>query len=106
MAKYEDPNIDEETNGEPEAPLEAFFFHQRKALEESAKALESLLPPGFKEHSTEAGREFAKGFRVLVDAAMDELKRVSEQAAEEEAENDDEDRPSSTGKGKVKVQVD
>lgn len=102
MPKYEDPELEQET-GE-DAPLETFFYHQRKALEETARALEALLPPGFKEHSTQAGKEFVQGFKVLVDATIDELKKVSERAEDEEEENGDD--TSTTGSGKVKVQVD
>lgn len=97
----------------PETPLEQFFYHQRRALEETGKALEALLPPGFREHSSEASREFAKGFRVLVDAAIDELKKISEkEASPDEGETEtpvesvkEEPRPSTTGKTKVKVKV-
>ena len=106
-------------------PMERFFYHQRRALEETAKALESLLPPGFKEHATEASREFSKGFRILVDATIDELKKVSEKEEEvaeaveateatveaaveeviEEEKKAEETRKPSTGKTKVKVKV-
>jgi|GEM_PF-625577 len=103
-------------------PMERFFYHQRRALEETAKALESLLPPGFKEHATEASREFSKGFRILVDATIDELKKVSEKeeeveakveaaeatveaAVEEVIEEEEQMRKPSTGKTKVKVKV-
>ena len=103
MPKYEDPELENET-GVSDNPLETFFYHQRKALEETARALEALLPPGFKEHSTEAGREFVEGFKVLVDATIDELKKVSERAEDEEEDNGDD--TSTTGSGKVKVQVD
>ena len=112
----------EQPENEPKTPLELFFFHQRRALEETGKALESLLPPGFKEHTQSAGREFATGFRVLVDAAIDEIKKASEMEdpeararAEQErqakanlsAEDDDDDDDKNTsGKGKIKVEVD
>ncbi|MCA9881652.1 MAG: hypothetical protein KC615_04995 [Anaerolineae bacterium] len=110
-------DIEEELGIEEDAvdtPMERFFYHQRRALEETGKALEALLPPGFREHSGEASREFAKGFRILVDAAIDELKKVSEKEdpdteerlAKLEAEEDDDDRPSSTGSGKVKIDID
>lgn len=100
----------------PETPLEQFFYHQRRALEETGKALEALLPPGFREHSSEASREFAKGFRVLVDAAIDELKKISEKEQQGEGEGEgeaetpteaikEEPRPATTGKTKVKVKV-
>ncbi|MCU0512047.1 MAG: hypothetical protein MUE40_05695 [Anaerolineae bacterium] len=98
-------------------PMERFFYHQRRALEETAKALDALLPPGFKEHATEASREFAKGFRVLVDATIDELKKISEKEeepevveaeVEEPAEEPkpEEPRQPTTGKTKVKVKLD
>jgi hypothetical protein len=120
------PNMDAASEDNPTGtPMERFFFHQRRALEETAKALESLLPPGFKEHATEASREFAKGFRILVDATIDELKKVSEKeeetvaeaadaaeatveaAVEEviEEEKKEENRKPTTGKTKVKVKV-
>lgn len=99
MSENQNHHEHEETNEEQTNPFETFIYHQRRALEETGKALESLLPPGFKEHSTEAGREFAKGFKILIDAAIDELRKVSEKA-------DDDDTATSTGKTKVKVEVD
>lgn len=101
------PEMPETENEEKvENPMEQFFYHQRRALEETAKALDALLPPGFKEHSSEAGKEFAKGFKVLVDAAIDEMKKVSEKEDLQDEDGEDDDRPSTTGKTKVKVQVD
>lgn len=117
-----DINVDVNAEGEDtleeklETTMERFFYHQRRAMEETGKALEALLPPDFRSHASEASREFAKGFRVLIDDAIDELKKVSERdedaAAEAEsvkADSDDDDDtppPSSTGKTKVKVKVD
>lgn len=103
MAEHETPTEDMETS--EKTPMEQFFYHQRRALEETRKAVESLIPPGFKEHSAEAGREFAKGFRVLIDAFIDEMKKVSEQEEDTEADETN-NRPKTTGKSKVKVQVD
>jgi hypothetical protein len=97
--------------------MDKFFFHQRRALEETGKALEALLPPDFRSHAGEASKEFAKGFRVLVDAAIDELKKVSEreevaaaakpknEEKKEKDDDEDENRPT-TGKTKVKVKLD
>lgn len=121
------PHLETESTEDPTGtPMDRFFYHQRRALEETAKALESLLPPGFKEHATEASREFAKGFRILVDATIDELKKVSEKEEEEvvaaveateasieeaveevieEEQKIEEVRKPSTGKTKVKVKV-
>jgi hypothetical protein len=90
---------------EPKTPFEAFIYHQRRALEETGKALEALLPEGFREHGGEAGREFVKGFKTLVDAAINEIEKATSQHAEAGEDNGDEP-PSTTGKTKVKVQVD
>lgn len=89
--------------------FDTFVHHQRRALEETGRALEALLPEGFRSHSAEARKEFGKGFRVLVDAALSELDKISkmvQQPGDTAADDDDDDRPSTTGKTKVKVQVD
>lgn len=86
----------------PRNTFEEFLYHQRRALEETGKALEALLPEGFRTHSGEATREFTKGFRVLVDAAMDEIKKATESQTSGQSNDDD---VSTTGKTKVKVQV-
>src|SRR5215203_501173 len=120
------PNVETGSADNPtRTPMERLFYHHRRALEETANALESLLPPGFKEHATEASREFSKGFRILVDATIDELKKVSEKEEEvaptaeatettveaaveeviEEEKKVEETRKPSTGKTKVKVKV-
>lgn len=95
-------NTDAGAADKPNTPFDEFLYHQRRALEETGKALEALLPEGFRNHSAEATKEFSKGFRVLVDAAMEEFKKASQKA---EAAMDD-DQPSTTGPTKVKVQVD
>lgn len=97
------PESAEESNEEPRTPIDAFLYHQRRALEETSKALDALVPPGFKEHSAEAGREFVKGFRVLVDAAITELEKLNKEMEKNREGGDD--RPSTTGPNKVKVQV-
>lgn len=119
-------NVDATDEESEETPMERFFFHQRRALEETGKALEALLPPDFRKHGGEASREFAKGFRVLVDVTIDNLKRVSEKEDEEydeeieneeetevevevdagDGDDDDDEPPSTTGKTKVKVNLD
>ena len=110
----EEPADDAETT-----PLEQFIYHQRRGLEEFGKAMESLLPPGFREHTQAAGNEFATGFRVLIDAAIDEIKKASEMedpearhAAEHErqahanlAAEDDSGASSGTSR-KIRVEVD
>jgi len=108
----EDPEGDESKN-----PLEQFIFHQRRGLEEFGKAMESLLPPRFKAHTHAAGNEFATGFRVLIDAAIDEIKKASEMEdpdAQREMEQErqasanlaaDEEAESSSS-GKIRVELD
>jgi hypothetical protein len=122
MTEEMNTNPEENQNPEdPKTPLEQFLFHQRRALEETGKALESLLPPGFKSHTQAAGSEFASGFRVLIDAAIDEIKNASEmedpeaqaQAEQERqassnlsSDDSDDDDTADSGKGKIKVEVD
>jgi hypothetical protein len=98
-----EPNNIPPMDEEPRTPFEEFLYHQRRALEETGRALEALLPEGFRTHGNNASKEFTKGFRVLVDAAMDEIKKASEKKAE--GGEDDDEGPSTTGKTKVKVQV-
>ena len=97
----------ESSEADPKNPVEAFIFHQRRALEHTGKALEALLPEGFREHGTTASKEFIKSFQVLVDAAIGEIEKATTrvQDAGEDAKDDGNDKPSTTGKTKVKVQV-
>ena len=98
---------DEETQDETRTTFEEFLYHQRRALEETGKALESLLPDGFRTHGTNASKEFTEGFRVLIDAALKELKKAKRNEAVGEDEPDDESgKASSTGKAKVIIPVD
>ncbi len=111
MTEAMNPKPEEQPeSADAQTPLEQFIFHQRRGLEEFGKAMESLLPPGFKEHTQAAGSEFATGFRVLIDAAIDEIKKASEMEAHQDAEqdppanaSDDED---TAGSGRIKVELD
>lgn len=98
------PEVEGNEDEAARTTFEEFLFHQRRALEETGRALEALLPEGFRKHGNEASKEFTKGFRVLVDAAMAELKKGRETTQEDESSDDD--GPSTTGKTKVKIQVD
>ena len=101
-------NPEEESPEEnPKNPVESFIYHQRRALEHTGKALEALLPEGFREHGTSASKEFIKSFQVLVDAAIGEIEKATTRVEEvKDDKGDDNDKPSTTGKTKVKVQVD
>lgn len=79
---------------EGEKVLEAFLRYQRKAAEETRLAFESLIPEGFRTHSREAKRAFKKSFKVL-------LQELAERLEPEEEEGG----ASTTGKTKVKVEV-
>ena len=96
-----DSSADETQIPRASGPIADFLEHQRKALEEAGKAVDSLLRPGFKEHSTEARKEAAKGWKVLMDAVIDEVERLRTQVERKV----DEAEQSSTGKTKVKVEV-
>ena len=117
MTPLPDEPAQESDEAAEQTPLEQFIFHQRRGLEEFGKAMESLLPPGFREHTQAAGNEFATGFRVLIDAAIDEIKKASEMedpdaghAAEHEQRAHanlaaDEDSASSGAKRKIHIEV-
>jgi hypothetical protein len=99
---------DQGTDEEPlRSRFEEFLFHQRRALEETGKAIEALFPERFVEHGKKAGTEFNTAMRALVDAVTDEIKKAAETArtAKEEGAEDDDDDVSTTGKTKVRVQV-
>jgi hypothetical protein len=103
MTDEEKKTPESETGDEPRTPFDEFLFHQRRALEETGKALEALLPEGFRTHSHEASKEFSKGLRVLVDAAVEELKKAGEKSAKKSTGDDG--PATTTGKTKVKVEV-
>ncbi len=120
MSEDMNPLPEEPAEETETTPLEQFIYHQRRGLEEFGKAMESLLPPGFREHTQAAGNEFANGFRVLIDAAIDEIKKASEmedpdarQAAEQErqaqanlAADEDGSSAASGSSRKIRVELD
>jgi hypothetical protein len=97
----EQPMTDEEKRN----AFETFLSHQKRALEETGKALEALLPEGFRVHGSNASKEFTKGFKVLVSAAMQELRKARKDEDEAEGVGGEEQPVSTTGKNKVKVKV-
>lgn len=120
MADEMNPQSEHPEGDESKNPLEQFIFHQRRGLEEFGKAMESLLPPRFKEHTQAAGNEFATGFRVLIDAAIDEIKKASEmedpdaqremeqerQASANLAADEKEEQETGGSSGKIRVELD
>lgn len=109
MSDYEQ-TTETPAEGSAQKPFDEFIRHQKKAFDEAGKALDALVPPGFKEHGAEARREFVKGMKILVDAAIAEMEKASREFEknfnrERPAPQDDAERPSTTGATKVKVQV-
>jgi len=94
----------EQGESHEQTPFETFLDHQKRALDETGKAIESLLPPDFVSHAKEAQKEFLTGFKVLADSVIDELEKVAKKT--EESVKRDDDKPSTTGTSKVKVEVD
>jgi len=100
------PNNEEKT--EFNQVWDNFMEHQRRAFEETGKAVDALFPEGFKEHGAVARDEFRKGLKTLVDYTIDELEKLTKSDAPNATpadEGDDEPPQSTTGKTKVKVQV-
>lgn len=97
----------QQTEGDEAVSAKAFrqfVHHQRVAIEELGRAIESLFPQEFREHTSNAGKAFVDSFRSLVDAARDEFS-----ASNSEAEaNGDEDNVNSQGPSatKIKVEID
>jgi hypothetical protein len=60
---------------QPDEPtvFETFMDHQRKAVGETGRAIESLLPEAFKEHSKAAVKETVEGYRQLVNSVLDQV---------------------------------
>lgn len=109
MSDFQNEQPTETTSTESQRdPFNAFLHHQKRAFEESVKAVDALLPEGFKTHSREAGNEFAKSLKVLIDAAAEGLEKMGKEMDKNfkrAASDDAGDRPSTTGPNKVKVQV-
>jgi hypothetical protein len=99
-------NTENTANPEFSRVVAEFIEHNRRAFEETGKAIDALLPPEFKEHSAAARDEFRKGLKVVVDYAIDELEKVTKEQEAPAAPSTDEEPPqSTTGRNKVKVQV-
>ena len=109
MADETQTNPNEEQPNDFNRAWDTFMEHQRRAFEESGKAVDALFPEEFKEHGSVARDEFRKGLKTLVDYTIDELEKLTKSdapsASTSTEESDDEPPQSTTGKTKVKVQV-
>jgi hypothetical protein len=88
-------------------PLGDFMYHQKRAAEEAAEALKALIPPDFRTHCRTAREEFLQSFKVLVDGVSStvdtELNKMRSKRTEDSESGGQ--RPSTTGKTKVRVDV-
>ncbi len=91
----------QETNEASESAFREFLHHQRIAVEELGRAVESLFPKAFREHTAKAGKAFAESFRTLFEAAKDDLGEMfnkEKKGRDEEADNN--------GESATKIKVD
>lgn len=80
-----------------DTPFDEFIEHQRKAATEAGKALESLIPAGFREHGETAVKEAVEGYRRLFNNVIDQVIGTIEKVKVEEGSSE-----ASDGKGKAK----
>ena len=106
------PEVETKTSSKP--PLHAFVEHQAAAAREAVQALQALIPPDFRTHSRAARKEFLTSFKVLLDGVTEAVDRELEKARQasaahaaksEQKKSDENDKPPTTGKTKVKVEV-
>jgi len=97
---------------ESQSPFSAFVEHQFNAAHETLEALRGLLPLEFRTHARAARHEFLLSFQLLLESVsqrIDEEMARARQAKEEAAKKSDsdggDDKPSTTGKSKVKIDV-
>lgn len=94
-----------------ESVVKGFVNHQANAVREAVKAVDALLPDGFKEHGKASLHETVKSYRLLFDAGLEALNRAGKNVdealrkAKEAVEAEGDDRASTTGPAKVRVEV-
>lgn len=59
-----------------ETAFDAFVQHQRRAIQSTGKAFESLIPNGVREHGQKAVEEALEGYRVLFNSALDDVLKM------------------------------
>lgn len=94
-----------------ESVAKGFVNHQANAVREAVKAVDALLPEGFKQHGRASLHEGVKSYRLLFDAGLEVLNRAGKNVdealrkAKAAVEDEGEDRASTTGPTKVRVEV-
>ena len=76
--------------------LKGFVYHQSKMVEETGKALVSLLPREFRTHAGNAVKESRTSFAALADGVVDSLEAGLDKLRS---------KPKQEDPGKVKVEV-
>jgi succinyl-CoA synthetase alpha subunit len=66
--------------------FEDFIEHQKKAVQEAGKALESLVPQASREHGEAAIKEMIEGYRGLFNDVMDQIRGRIERKQSDSAE--------------------
>ncbi|NDJ87327.1 MAG: hypothetical protein GYB66_15720 [Chloroflexi bacterium] len=89
----------EETIEAGESAFKDFVHHQRIAIEELGKAIESLFPKDFRDHTRKAGEAFIESFRKLFESARDDLEGMMNR------QKDGEEEGKSAEGSKVKVDI-
>lgn len=85
----------EQADASSDKAFHEFVRHQRIAIEELGKAVESLFPKEFRTHTKNAGQSFIDAFRSLFDAAKEDLEHMMKKRGEKASE----------GATKVKVEI-
>ncbi|HVO43073.1 MAG TPA: hypothetical protein VMT34_10635 [Aggregatilineales bacterium] len=107
----DEPKIDEQQVPPTQEPtlgqvISDFVNHHVKATQEVGRALEALIPPDFRAHSAEAVHEIMLAYKAVGDGisyVLDtELDKVRQSGT---SSGDSGSGPSTTGKSKVKVEV-
>ncbi|HML24223.1 MAG TPA: hypothetical protein PKD09_21390 [Aggregatilinea sp.] len=66
---------------EEKAPIKRFLKHQQSAIEETGKAVASLLPREFREHTNRAVEEGVAGWKALFKGVRVEVERSADRVA-------------------------
>lgn len=83
------------------APLDAFVHHQKAAIEETGKALASLLPKDFRKHTGKALDESVASWNALFEGMIDGIEQGLDKLRPSSKEDAGDE-----GTSKVKVEVD
>ncbi len=94
-------NMDEEVR----TPWQEFVTRQQAAVEHAGKALRGLFPDATVEHWNKALDEFGQGWRALMESVNENVNIKVNIRSNEDGASADGERPSTTGKKKVKIDV-